>query len=182
MAEVQIREFDGVALFTALDARRTASGLSWRAVANEMADLSAVLNARQTVNHPISPSTIVNLGRRGTTTCQHALVMLRWLGQAPESFLAGSSSPLAGSEKTALPAAGPDRRLRWNLKRMYAALDAQRRERQLTWAELATQLRCGPSQLTGLRTARYATGMHIAMRIVQWLERPAADFVDAAER
>jgi hypothetical protein len=32
-------------------------------------------------------------------------------------------------------------------------------------------------QLTALRTAKYATGMDIAMRIVQWLDRPAADFV-----
>jgi hypothetical protein len=178
---VQIREFDGVALFQALDAKRTASGLSWRAVATEMANLSAVLNARRAVNHPISPSTIVNLGRRGTTTCQHALVMLRWLGRSPESFLAGGLSARSGTDEVALPAAGPDRCLRWNLKRMYAALDASRRERQMTWDELAKVLRCGPSQLTGLKTARYATNMRIAMRIVQWLERPAADFVDAAE-
>jgi hypothetical protein len=69
---------------------------------------------------------------------------------------------------------------RWNLKELHAALDARRRERGLTWVQLAGVLRCTPSQLTGLRTARFATGMTIAMRSVQWLERPAADFIYAA--
>ena len=32
-------------------------------------------------------------------------------------------------------------------------------------------------QLTGLKTARYATGMVLAMRITQWVGRPAADFI-----
>jgi hypothetical protein len=40
-------------------------------------------------------------------------------------------------------------------------------------------LDCTPSQLTGLRTARFATNMNLAMAIVQWLDRPAADFVYA---
>jgi hypothetical protein len=34
-----------------------------------------------------------------------------------------------------------------------------------------------PNQLPGLRTAKFATGMDLAMRIAQWLGRPAADFV-----
>jgi hypothetical protein len=64
---------------------------------------------------------------------------------------------------------------------MYEALDARRRERAMTWPELARVLRCTPSQLTGLRTARFTAEMNIAMRAVQWLERPAAHFVHAAE-
>jgi hypothetical protein len=51
----------------------------------------------------------------------------------------------------------------------------------MTWPELARELRCTPSQLTGIRTARFAIGMTLAMRIVGWLGRPAADFIDAAE-
>lgn len=50
-----------------------------------------------------------------------------------------------------------------------------------TDAALATQLRCTDHQLTGIRTARYAIGMRLAMRIVQWLARPASAFIDAAE-
>jgi hypothetical protein len=112
--------------------------------------------------------------KRGATSSQHALFMLRWLERTPESFLAGEGrSPT----EAPLPAAGPDRRLRWNLRTLHAALDERRRAQQLTWRQLAAIIGCTPSQLTGLRTARFATGMNVAMRVVQWLERPAADFV-----
>jgi plasmid maintenance system antidote protein VapI len=60
-------------------------------------------------------------------------------------------------------------------------MDERRREEGLTWRELAEVLRCTPSQLTGLHTARFATGMDLAMRIVQWIGRPAADFVYPAK-
>jgi hypothetical protein len=36
------------------------------------------------------------------------------------------------------------------------------------------------NQLTGLRSVRFAISMRLAMRITQWLERPASDFVYAA--
>jgi hypothetical protein len=72
---------------------------------------------------------------------------------------------------------GPDRRLRWSLKLLYASMDEKRRLDGLTWSALAGILGCSPNQLTGLRTAKFATGMDLAMRIVQWLGRPAADFV-----
>jgi hypothetical protein len=79
-----------------------------------------------------------------------------------------------------LPRAASDRRLRWDLKRLYQAMDDKRRVEGLTWPALAALLGCQPSQLTGLRTARFATGMGLAMRIVQWLGGTAADFVYAA--
>jgi plasmid maintenance system antidote protein VapI len=63
------------------------------------------------------------------------------------------------------------------LKRLYAAMDEKRRQEGLTWSALAATLGCTPSQLTGLRTAKFATGMDLAMRIVQWIDRPAADFI-----
>jgi hypothetical protein len=80
-----------------------------------------------------------------------------------------------------LPPATSSERLRWNLKELYEALDTRRRERQLTWVELARDIRCTPNQLTGIRTARYAIGMQLALRITQWLEQPAAAFVYAAK-
>lgn len=103
--------------------------------------------------------------------------MLRWLDRTPESFLVGSAGD---DRRCALPRAGPDRRLRWSLKLLYAAMDEKRQSEGLTWPALATLLGCTSSQLTGLRTARFATGMDVAMQIVQWLGRPAADFVYAA--
>jgi hypothetical protein len=176
VTEPPLFDFDGIALYQALDAERQARGLSWQGVANEIWGLSAELNDRRT-DHPIAASTLQSLGKRGATSCQHALFMLRWLGRTPESFLAGAP---AEARQGDLPAVGPDRRLRWNLKELHAALDARRRERELTWPQLATTLRCTPSQLTGLRTARFATGMNIAMKSVQWLEAPAADFIYAS--
>jgi hypothetical protein len=168
-----IFDFDGLALFQALDAQRTARGLSWRQVADEIWALSAELNDRRR-DHPISPSTITNIAKRRATSCQHALFFLRWLGRTPESFLAAPAGQVIEGQ---LPAAGPDRRLRWNLRELYEALDECRRAEQLTWAQLARFMGCTPNQLTALRTARFGTGMNIAMSIVQWLERPAADFI-----
>lgn len=177
-------EFDGFALFEALDVEREERGLSWPKVARQMWELSADLNARRG-DHPISPTTITGVSKRGDTSCQHALCMLRWLDRSPESFLRGSTTVAAG----ALPTAGPDRRLRWNLHEsprwpapgLYEAINARRDSDALTWSELARRLRCSPHQLSGLRTARYAKWMTLAMRLTQWLKRPAADFIYAAD-
>jgi hypothetical protein len=169
-------EFDAEELYAAMDTKRIYLGLSWPQVAAEIWDQSSIVNARRH-DHPISPSTIKNIPRRGNTSCQHALFFLRWLDRSPESFLGGGE----GQRGTKLPAAGPDRRPRWDLRALYEALDAKRQEEEMTWPQLARVLRCTPSQLTGLRKAKFATGMGLAMRIVQWLGRPAADFVYSAE-
>ena len=168
-----LQPFDIGALYSALDERRTELGISWQTVANQLWELSSGLNDRRK-DHPISASTLTNMATNPRTSCQHALFMLRWLGRTPESFLMGASGD---DERFALPAAGPDRRLRWALKLLYASMDEKRRHDGLTWPALAAVLGCSPNQLTGLRTAKYATGMDLAMRIVQWMGRPAADFV-----
>jgi hypothetical protein len=173
MTDSVIRPFDVSALYEALDARRSHLGLSWKQVAYQLWDLSSELNDRRS-DHPISPSTLTNMAKKPRATCQHALFMLRWLDRSPESFLEGATGD---DPRFALPRTGPDRRLRWSLKSLYTALDDQRRQRGLTWGELASVLGCNPGQLTGLRRARFATGIDLAMRIVQWLGRPAADFV-----
>jgi hypothetical protein len=177
-------EFDGLALFAALDSQREQRGLSWSKVARQIWEMSAELNARRG-DHPISPATLVGVGKRADTSCQHALFMLRWLDRSPESFLTGSTTVAA----RALPAAGPDHRLRWNLHQsprfpapgLYEAMNARRDNEGLSWPELARHLRCSPNQLSGLRTARYAVRMTLAMRISQWLQRPAADFIYVAD-
>jgi hypothetical protein len=169
----EIRPFDAGALYRALDMRRAELGLSWKGVAEQIWRLSADLNdARK--DHPISPSTLTNMAKKPRTSCHHALFMLRWLGRTPESFLEDAAGDDA---RFALPEAGPDRRLRWGLKLLYAAMDEKRNAERLTWADLASTLACTSNQLTALRTARFATGMDLAMRIVQWIGRPAADFV-----
>jgi hypothetical protein len=173
MMSQTLQPFDTGALYRALDDQRTSLGLSWAGAADQLWELSSELNDRRR-DHPISPSTLTNMATHPRISCQHALFMLRWLGRTPESFLVG----VAGDdERFALPVAGPDRRLRWSLKLLYATLDEQRRQDGLTWAALARILHCSPNQLTGLRTAKFATGMDLAMRIAQWTGRPAADFV-----
>jgi hypothetical protein len=170
-----IGEFSVGELYQALEQQRLSQKLSWRQVADEIWALSKDLNDQRR-DHPISPSTLSGMRERGKTSCQHALFMCRWLQRTPESFLTGGVNSLDST----LPVVGPDRRLRWNLKKLYEAMNEQRRERGLTWKELAEILRCTSSQLTGLRTAKFATGMRLAMRITQWLGRPASDFVYAS--
>jgi hypothetical protein len=168
--------FDCGALFAALDGRRRDRGLGWYKLADELWQQSSDLNARRT-DHPLCGGAVSRLRVRGATSCQYALFMLRWLRRAPEEFLVG---PVVDVGDARLPEAGPDSRLRWNLSQLHAALNAQRNERGLTWAELAHELGCTPSRLTNLRSARFAD-MDLAMRIAQWLERPAAAFIHPAQ-
>jgi hypothetical protein len=173
VTDLNLRPFDAAALYRALDARRADLGLSWRQLADQLWSLSVDLNERRH-DHPISPSTLTNMAKNPRTSCQHALFMLRWLGRTPESFLQGSADD---TTRFALPPAGPDRRLRWSLKLLYATMDEKRRRERLTWPQLGHVLGCGSNRLTALRTAKFATDMDLAMRIVQWIGRPAADFI-----
>jgi hypothetical protein len=177
VAPPDLASFDVVALYWALNEKRSDLGLSWAAVAAQLWEMSADLNVRRPADHPISPSTLTNMATRPRISCQHALFMLRWLDRTPESFLA---PPPDDDGQFALPAIHSGHRLRWSLKRLHAALDAKRRDEHLTWTTLASTIGCSPGQLTGLRTARFATNMDLAMRITQWLQRPAAEFVYAA--
>jgi hypothetical protein len=168
--------FDGSALISALDARRAERDLGWTELAEKLTLQSADLNARL-ADHAMCPGALVRTARRGTMSCQYALILLRWLGRPPEDFLTG---PGADVGETRLPEAGPDRRLRWDLPQLYDELNERRRERGLTWSALAAELDCTPSRLTNLRTARLAD-MDLTMRITQWLGRPAAAFVHLAD-
>jgi hypothetical protein len=170
------RGFNVYALYDALDERRRDQGLSWPGVAKAVWELSADLNDRRR-DHPIAAATFTGMAKRGNISCQHALFMLRWLDRAPEEFIA---DPHPETRGVPLPTTDTAHRLRWNLVAMYEALNAERTSRELTWAQAAQSLHCTPSQLTGLRTARFGTGMRLAMRICQSLGRPAADFVNVA--
>ncbi len=170
--------FDTLALFTAIEAAKSDRGLTWDAVALEMWEKAAALHASAHGHkHPIATHTIVKLRTSRDTSCQHALVMLRWLGRPPEDFIA---EPQPGTAGHPLPEPGPEFMIRWDLRATYDALDQVRHERNATWAQVAARLHCTPSQLTGLRTAKYATRMSLAIRVSQALRRPASDFVIAS--
>ncbi|HEY7173302.1 MAG TPA: hypothetical protein VH442_00160 [Micromonosporaceae bacterium] len=168
--------FDCGALFGALDAQRRERGMDWHALADALWRQSSELNA-QRADHSLCPGAIVRLPKRGAISCQYALFMLRWLRRAPEDFLTG---PVVDVGDVGLPEAGPYSRLRWDLAQTHTALNQRRTELDLTWAALAEELACTPNQLTGLRTARLAD-MDLAMRVTQWLRRPAAAFIHPAQ-
>jgi len=178
-APSSIRDFDGDALFTALDAQRQAHGLSWSGVARAISEQSYELNQRRPRDQPMAASTIINLGRRRDTSCQHGLLFVQWLRAAPEQFLVGRTHDLL---RCALPEPVPDRRPRWDLEHLGTSLQEARCDAHVTWSRLADVLRCSPSQIQHIPRARYAIGMGLAMRTVQWLDRPAADFVYLARR
>ena len=168
--------FDFAVFFAAFDAGRRDRGLGWYEFAEELWQQSSELNA-QRMDHPLCGGAVSRLGARGAASCQYALFMLRWLGQAPEDFLAG---PVADVGDNRLPEPGPGSRLRWDLNQLHTALSEQRQERGLTWPQLAREFGCTPSRLTNLRTARMAD-MDLVMRVTQWLGKPAAEFIHAAQ-
>jgi hypothetical protein len=168
--------FDCDAFFNALDVQRRDRGLGWYELADELWRQSSDLNAQRSGDHPLCGGAVQRLRERGATSCQYALFMLRWLHRAPEDFLAG---PVVDVGDVRLPEARTDSRLRWDLHQLHTVLNEERRQQNLTWAELAGQLDCTPSRLTNLRTARLAD-MALAMRITQWLRQPAAAFIHPA--
>jgi hypothetical protein len=178
VADVQeLSVFDCRALFAALDAQRQEHALGWYELADLLWEQSADLNARRPDDHPLCGGAVQRLSVRGATSCQYALFMLRWLDRAPEDFLSGSVRDVGD---TSLPRTSAGHRLRWDLRELHTALNAQRQQKGLTWADLAAELDCTPTRLTNLRNARLAD-MTLAMRITQWLGRPAAAFIHPAD-
>ena len=178
MTDNLIQNFDTAALYNALDEKRIKLGLSWNAVAKEIWDIAAELNRERPSDHPFSPSTIKNRNEKHRTSCMHGLVMLHWLNVSPECFLV---NPPPNAKDIKLPKLGSDRRPRWSLKRMYQAANQKRQLERLSWSEVATILGCSPNQLTGLKSAKFATNINLAMRIVQWTGKQSTDFMYAAK-
>ena len=68
MKRDQSQDFDGVALWQAMDAQRTLRGLSWQGVLDEINAESSILDARLK-NHPMSASTVRFMAKHGDTSC-----------------------------------------------------------------------------------------------------------------
>jgi hypothetical protein len=118
MTEVQYSDFDVAMLWQAMCIKRESSGFTEKQMMDE---ISCVNN-----NHiPISLATVKNMVRRSTTTCQHALHMLRWLDQTPESFLVNSQ------ESSQLPFSG-EGRLYWNIHALAKAVSSEKEKQGIT--------------------------------------------------
>ena len=102
--------------------------MDWSALAAELWQQSAQLN-KQLADHSQCPGAIIRLAKRNAVSCQYALFILRWRRRAPEDYLVGAVVDVGDVR---LPEAGKDSRLRWNLSQVHAALDHERRERDLT--------------------------------------------------
>jgi transcriptional regulator with XRE-family HTH domain len=152
------QDFDLVALYAALDDRRMALGLSW-------ADVGAALG--------VSAGTLRGLGTRARAEGDGVLRAVAWLGRSPESFIPGRKS---GADEVPLPERAA-RVLRFDARALYAALEAERAARGLTWQAVAAA--------SGVRSAggltRLRTGGRVmfpeVMRVLAWLGAPAARFI-----
>ena len=165
-------KFDMRALQNALDGQRRARKLTWD-------ELAAEINEpfKHTPSIPISVGTIRTMTTKRSVTSAVVLQILRWLRRTPESFLAGRDQTPALGE--ALPEAGPAQILRFDTVAIHAALDAKRREQEMTWSEVAGELPgFTPSVLTNLANGPLI-GFPRVMALTQWLGRPASDFVRA---
>ena len=162
-------DFDLRALRDALDAQRHERGLSWTEAARQ---INAV--GPDAPRHPIAVSTITGLGSRALAEGAGVLQMLRWLGRAPESFV--RDCPAALLRAASLPAAGAGDVLRFDTRRLYDALDAQRTARGLTWQDVARETGVAAAHAKGLaRGGR--TAFPGVMRLTAWLGAPASRFV-----
>jgi hypothetical protein len=166
-------DFSLKALFDALDTERRARGLSWAQVMRQMKH-----NERPSAR-PLSQTTVMGLQTKKAAEGDGVLQMLRWLGRSPESFIPGS--PLADDAGALLPDVPPNKVLRFDTRKLHAALNARRIERKMTWAQVAKEARVGASTLTYLSRAS-RTWFPGVTRIIRWLNRPVAEFTRASDR
>jgi hypothetical protein len=163
------------ALQEALDGERRVRALTWD-------ELVAEINEpfKHTPSIPISVGTLRTMTAKRSVTSAVVLQVLRWLRRTPESFLAGRDQAPAPGE--ALPEVGSSQILRFDTAAIHAALDAKRRERGMTWSEVAEELPgFTPSMLTNLATGPLI-GFPRVMALTQWLGRPASDFIRARSK
>jgi hypothetical protein len=98
----------------------------------------------------------------------------------PEDFLSGPDD--SSVESLFLPEPGPGRVIRFDTRAIHAALDEERNKRGLTWKQVAHQL-TGFTESTLRNLAKAPLiGFPRVMLLMQWLGRPAANFVIIANR
>lgn len=164
--------FDGDAMISVLNEQRVERGMDWNKVADALYEQSSELNA-DLGDNCLCQGALVRTVKRGTMSCQYALIILRWIRRAPEDFLKVSAVDVGD---TRLPDTDLEHRLRFDLPALHAELDEYRTSEGLTWTALGEQLGCTPNRLTNLKTARLAD-MDLTMRVTQRIARPAAAFV-----
>lgn len=161
--------FNSAALFTALDDKRQARGLTWAALAREI--------TRVPKQQPIAVSTIKNLGRNRVSEGDGVIQMLLWLGQPPEAFVEG----VACDETTTLPEVPAGKTIRWDTRAVHRSLAEVRQARALSWSQVADQIGVNTPSLTRLAKGG-RIGMGTLVRIAAWLNQPAVAFTRITKR
>jgi len=156
-------------LHVALDAERRARGLTWAQATRE---ISAV--GRAPLTRPIASSTIAGLTTKRVAEADGVLQMLRWLGRAPESFVA--NHPSRDLETATLPEADAREVLRFDTRKLYEALNDRREALGLTWQQAESTIGVPASHMRGLSKGG-RTAFPLVMRLTRWLMQPAAQFV-----
>jgi len=170
-------DFSLSGLYAAMDAVRAARGLSWRDIVREINAPFAHVSSR-----PIALSTVTSTRTKAVAEGDGVLQMLRWLQRTPESFVVdGDGLDGLSAERFALPQPRPDQILRFDTRKLYAALNAHRVEAGKTWDQVASDIGVSASSLTHLsRGGR--TGFPHVVRVTRWLGRPVADFTRVCSR
>jgi hypothetical protein len=165
-------DFDLQALYAALDAQRQARDMSWaavtRAINGHFQDIPA--------SRPIATSTIKGLRTKSIGEGDGILQMLIWLDRTPESFVPGMEWD-PGRARLHKPT---NKRLRFDTARIYAALDAQRQTRRMSWGEIESEVGVSMNSMKHLAKGG-RTGFPMVMRIVRWLGEPTASFTRIAD-
>ena len=112
-------------------------------------------------------STVTATKQGGRMETDGMLAMVRWLNCTAESFIRGAESVSVAEMSAANVRSSAGHR--FNTKALYAALDAQRRSRTMTWREVAHEM--GDAILPGMLT-RLAKGWRIGVDVmvaaVEW--------------
>ena len=153
-------QFDPRALYEAIDARRRELGMTWKELANELR---------------VSASTIKGMtGRQWGIELDGVMGMTRWLGRTVESFAGGDGGP---PKSGVLTKSG--RYTRFDTAALYAAVNEQRQQRNLTWEQVALEVwptgPWGPNQLKRLADGGRAD-VYSALAICGWLNRTILSF------
>lgn len=172
----QVADFSLRALHEALDAQRQARGISWAEAAREMNGPSAPLHRSR---HALSASTVKSIGTRSVAEGDGVLQMVRWLGRTPESFVPGHAE--SESRRPRVPQVPTGYIVRFDTKKIHAALEVRRIERGMTWTQLAKEIGVGASSLTHLAKGG-RTAFPQIMRILRWLDATVAEFTRASAR
>ena len=165
-------EFSLVDLYAAIDAQRHARGLTWSAAMSEIS--GPFVSGR---SRPLALSTVKGLRTKPVAEGDGVLQLLRWLGRTPESFVAG----IEFDARAALPVVGPGDVLRFDTRRLHAALNTTRAARGLTWQQIASDVDMSAASLTHLSKGG-RTGFPHVVRLARWLGAPTSHFIRITSR